>query len=388
MKRILLTLLILYIAGFAWAEPSVAIRQGEEKTDSVVTQDENPSLLDRKEKTSFLERIVRPIEKLLDVDTNYVEPQHHNFQAMMQNRYSYEVYQLTDEAGNTMRFEPKPSMKIGPYAGWSLLFWGYSIDVLHLTGDNRRQEFDVSLYTLPLGIDLFYRKSGDDYSLRDIKLTGIDTSSMEGVPFSGFESSVIGANFYYIFNHRRFSYPAAFNQSTVQKRSCGSALTGIGYTKHSLRIDIPTLNDLFLDNLGVDISNSFTKNLEAENITYTNLELSGGYAYNWVFAPRWCFAASLSLALSYKRAVASNDYTGLDRFVHTITLQGFNLKDITIDGTGRFGIVWNTGKWFAGASAIVHTYNYNKSQFYTNNTFGSVNIYAGFNFGLKKKYRR
>ena len=55
-----------------------------------------------------------------------------------------------------------------------------------------------------------------------------------------------------------------------------------------------------------------------------------------------------------------------------------------IDGVGRFGVVWNNMRWYAGANAIVHTYNYKKPEFSTNNMFGSINIYVGVNFGRIK----
>ena len=55
---------------------------------------------------------------------------------------------------------------------------------------------------------------------------------------------------------------------------------------------------------------------------------------------------------------------------------------------GRFGIVYNNMRWYAGASVIVHTNNYHKPRFRTNNTFGSMNLYVGYNFGLKKRYRQ
>jgi hypothetical protein len=47
------------------------------------------------------------------------------------------------------------------------------------------------------------------------------------------------------------------------------------------------------------------------------------------------------------------------------------------------GIVWNNTRWYAGTSAVFHTYNYSKSQFSTNNMFGNVNFYVGFNFGKR-----
>ena len=51
-----------------------------------------------------------------------------------------------------------------------------------------------------------------------------------------------------------------------------------------------------------------------------------------------------------------------------------------------FGIVWNNTKWYAGASTVIHTYNYKKEQFSTNSSFGSLNIYVGVNFGRKRHH--
>ena len=44
-------------------------------------------------------------------------------------------------------------------------------------------------------------------------------------------------------------------------------------------------------------------------------------------------------------------------------------------------MVWNNTRWYAGWSAILHSYNYKKSQFSTNSFFGSLNFYVGLNFG-------
>ena len=54
----------------------------------------------------------------------------------------------------------------------------------------------------------------------------IDTEPIRGTNFGGLTSTIKGFNLYYIFNHRRFSYPAAFSQSTIQRRSAGSPFVG------------------------------------------------------------------------------------------------------------------------------------------------------------------
>ena len=47
--------------------------------------------------------------------------------------------------------------------------------------------------------------------------------------FTGFQSNIKGLNAYWIFNHKHFSYPAAYSQSTNQRKSCGSLMAGFAY---------------------------------------------------------------------------------------------------------------------------------------------------------------
>ncbi|MBQ6652252.1 MAG: DUF4421 domain-containing protein [Prevotella sp.] len=329
--------------------------------------------------TSTLQKNVdaayKVVKSLNHIDTLYIEPQHFNYTVMLQNTNTYEVYRLNDNEGHSITFAPRPSVKIGPYFGWRWLFLGYTIDVSHLGDSKTKEEYDLSLYSSKIGIDLFYRKSGNDYLIREMDLgKDINTSAIKNAHYDGLNASIKGFNVYYIFNHRRFSYPAAFSQSTVQRISCGSPLVGIGYTRHSLSVDWNKLGQVVEQRLGTDVAEErINKSLMFEKIQYTDVSVSGGYAYNWVFARNWLFASSLSLALAYKRTKGDSRY---DHF----TLRNFTIKNFNLDGVGRFGIVWNNTRWYAGTSAIMHAYNYNKKEFSTNNIFGSINIYVGFNF--------
>lgn len=58
------------------------------------------------------------------------------------------------------------------------------------------------------------------------------------------------------------------------------------------------------------------------------------------------------------------------------------------DFIGRFGLVYNNTRWYAGTSIILRTNNYRTSRFTANNMYGSLNAYIGYNFMLKKKYRK
>ena len=317
------------------------------------------------------------------VDTNYIERQRYNYAVMLQHTTTYETYTLKSESGQSVKFAPEPSNRIGPYVGWRWVFLGYTLDVNHLSNSNRRKEYDISLYSSLFGIDFYYRKTGNDYHITDTNLgEGYAKDILDGTDFGGLSASIKGFDLYYIFNHRKFSYPAAYSQSTVQRRSAGSFLAGIGYTRHEINLDYEELQDVVREGVSIATDGAVTdfeldEGLNFGNVRYTSFSFTGGYAYNWVFARNCLFNASLSAGLSYKTSSASLFSEGQG------IAEGFDFKNCSVDGVGRFGFVWNNTKYFAGASALFHTYNYKRSQFSANSMFGNIYIYAGFNFGKR-----
>ena len=318
-----------------------------------------------------------------EIDTSYIEPQKYNFAFMLQNTNTYEVYRLSSSKEQSITFAPEATVRIGPYFGWRWIFSGYTLDIKHLDfwnkNNNPRQEYDLSLYSSMLGLDIYYRKTGNDYKIRQLYLgKDINTDAIRGTDFGGLTSTIKGFNLYYIFNHRRFSYPAAFSQSTIQRRSAGSPLLGIGYTQHSLDVNWGELNKVISNRLGSLVpANPIDSTLMFSEVKYIDVSISGGYAYNWVFARNWLLAGSLSLALAYKHSAG-------DVLHRSFSFSDFKFNNINVDGIGRFGLVWNNSRWYAGTSTILHAYNYRRHNFSTNNFFGSINVYAGFNFGRKK----
>lgn len=348
----------------------------KEMTDSIVVADSVQQAKPRK--LSLLHRIIRGFDRL---DTTYIEPQHYVFTVMLQGTHTYDRYMLSASGpdGQSITFSPDRKMRFGPYFGWKWLFAGYTFELGNISLSDLKQELDLSLYSSQVGIDLFYRRTGSDYKLVDANFDeNVDVSPLDHVPFDGLYAGITGFNLYYIFNHGRFSYPAAFAQSTQQKISCGSWLAGIGYTRNSIEFNHEALQSIIDERLGKQTLR-LDSGLMFRHVKYYDYNVSAGYAYNWVFAKNWLFGASLQAAVAYKRSVG--DIEGNDG-------EGFSFKNVNLDGVGRFGLVYNNGCLFAGGNVIVRTYNYHKSRFSTNNTFGSMNIYVGYFFGLKRKYRK
>ena len=360
MKKVLLTILAV-VTLQAVAQDTLQVEEQPEK------------------KMSWLRRTIRGFSY---IDEKYVEPQHYNWSVMLQATHTYDYYRLGTSGSNpqSVWLSPEPNLKVGPYFGWRWVFAGYTFDLKNVDVDSKdlKQEFDISIYAAQVGADLYYRRTGCDYKIRSINLgKNVDTRQLEGIPFGGISVGITGVNLYYIFNHQRFSYPAAFAQSTIQKISCGSWMVGVAWTRNSIDFDHEMLQEVIDERLGSNTV-KLDSGLMFNSVRYYNSSASVGYAYNWVFAKDWLFCSSLSLALAYKRTRGDTHRTK----------DILNINNVNIDGIGRFGLVYNNMRWYAGASVIVRAYNYHKSSFAANNIFGSLNMYIGYNFGARGPYKK
>lgn len=311
-------------------------------------------------------------------DTTYVSPNKYNFAFLSNYMTNSEYFNLNSSFPDNQNIQliHPPQNRIGFYLGWQFLFLGWSFSVDDIFYNNKDDHIDngssfqLSLYSSKFGIDLMQIKTGNNFRLR--RISGIDNYPpiRNNIPFEGFSARMTGANLYYIINNKRFSYPAAFSQTTVQRRNSGSGIVGLSVSDHKI----------FLDESGIpqQIRENLNLNMRFGKIRYTNISLSIGYAYNWVIARNVLFSASASPVLAYK--VKKEFQNGED-------VTGF-FKHFNIDVLVRAGIVYNNGKFYVGSSFLGRTYNFNQKDFRMNYGYGSLQLYGGFNFYLKKEYRK
>lgn len=329
----------------------------------------------------------RFIKAFDEFDTTYITPNRYNWAVMLQNTNSFEFYRLSSsQHKQALSFSPRPGVKIGPYLGWRWIFLGYTFDISSLGNGHksRSTEFELSLYSSMLGCDLIYRRTGDNFRIHNVHGFGEEAETVEGHHYNGIRVKVTGINAYYIFNHKHFSYPAAFAQSTVQRKSCGTWKIGFSVTRHDMNFDYGQLPD----ELGRNPEHPLGEEFKFNRIDYMDYSISAGYAYNWVFKKNWLFCISLSPALGYKKThtYLSSVQTDENEQGQRID-RGLHRDNFNIDFTGRMGLVWNNTRNFGGLSVIVHNYNYRRRILNISNTFGTINLYVGLNFHKRKQYR-
>lgn len=348
------------------------------ETADTIAQRSKSQRIDRR-----FERFVKRFIDFNNYDTTYISPNRYNYAVMLCNNSIFESYRIgtTEPRRQQFSFAPNPSYKIGAYFGWRWIFIGWSVDARQLFGgsgkeNSKKTEFTLNLYSSKIGVDFYYWKIGNDFKIKELQ-GFTDGSSSEvlnkqdvSINFDGLRASVKGFNLYYIFNNRHFSYPAAFSQSTNQRKSAGSFLSGFSYSQHRMTFDYAKLPEWIL-------TQTVTP-LRVDKLQYADLSLHFGYAYNWVFARNCLACLSLTPAVAYKRSRIHSSYEAGDESHH-----GLNFDFIT-----RAALVYNNAKYFAGLSWVNHTYDYRRHNLQTSNSLGTLQLYIGFNFGLKREYRK
>ncbi len=317
-----------------------------------------------------------------DADPAYVAPNYYKFTAMLQNTNFYQSYRMsvTDAEGykRTLRLSPNPGFKVGPYFGWRWIFYGYTFDVSRPRRAGKSSEMNLCLYTSQIGADLVYVRNTNDFTIdRASGFSNAVNQAVRGQAFPGMDAITLSANMYYVFNHKHFSYPAAYAQSTVQRRSAGSWLLGIYLSRQRIRFDYDQLPSVLTTPEEGQTEAPISAEEMVSKVDYSSYNISIGYAYNWVFARNCLFDISLSPSLGIKRARGER-VRGEDVWL--------NMRHLKFDVLSRAGIVWNNSHYFAGTSLVMYMYDYQKNRYSLTNSIFYLNVYVGFMFDRKSQY--
>lgn len=158
----------------------------------------------------------------------------------------------------------KTTMSLGlSYRGLSA---AVAINPAKMKGVYKDYEFNMNYYSSRLSLDFSYQRS--ETLAGDIERD----SGMERLESGDVTMKVANVAGYYTFNHRRFSFPAAFTQSYIQRRSAGSWLAGISYQGGSIKTS--------------DALKAKNPKAPDVRIYVGHLGIGGGYGYNWVIGEK------------------------------------------------------------------------------------------------------
>lgn len=205
---------------------------------------------------------------------------------------------------------------------------GVAVNPAKFAGKCKDFEYNLNSYSNRYGFDVVFLSSKTYHGYKASDAERIDIRKGQ------ISQNALNLNFYYAFNYRRFSFPAAFSQSYIQKRSAGSWMIGASFDGSKTE-----LNDM--------------------TIRLNEFAVGAGYAYNLVIARHWlCHLSALPTMTIY-----SHDYTKTRTSADednapsaTSTVRHdmkYHFPSAII--TGRGAVVYSWRNKFAGATAV---YNY------------------------------
>lgn len=260
------------------------------------------------------------------------------------NAIRYKNIQDGNDSHAHITTTPRGTISLG--ASYMGLAAAVSINPGKISGSNTDYELNISATSNRYIFDFNYQRaktlSGDITTKNGVYHISKDHLKMKMV-------NIFAC---YIFNHRRFSYPAAFSQSYFQKRSAGSWLAGFSFMGGSVHTNEEAPAGAFDMHLKV-----------------TNVSIGGGYAYNLVHR-KWLFH------LSAMPTIIVYNY-------NNITMEGIKMEEYThfpdLLINSRAAIIYNISpKYFIGSNLVVNSSTFGNFNHYTFQTKWHARAVFGF----------
>ncbi len=253
-----------------------AFGQEQDSISGATPEKSTPTLLGR----------LRQVQAYLDsaahrkVDPRYIEVPEKPWRIILRYKENavdvdyanrYEIPELNEYTDWRMCFEPPLAASIGIWAGYR----GTGLSFSKSLAKNAGRYFSVSSTGARYGFN---------FQLRRFKTSAVtvtaknyqngeqieDTYEEEGNLLSPVWIRSAYVNGYYVFNGRRYSQAAAYNQSVIQRRSAGSFLAGATWYQSSL--DFSDIDN----SIAIMLSNNIGR------IKVHQANIGFGYGYNWV----------------------------------------------------------------------------------------------------------
>lgn len=205
---------------------------------------------------------------------------------------------------------------------------GVAVNPAKFAGKCKDFEYNLNSYSNRYGFDVVFLSSKTYHGYKAADAERIDIRKGQ------ISQNALNLNFYYAFNYRRFSFPAAFSQSYIQKRSAGSWMIGASF-----------------DGSKTELSDMI--------IRLNEFAVGAGYAYNLVIARHWlCHLSALPTMTiyshDYTKTLTSADEDNAPSATSTVRHDmKYHFPSAII--TGRGAVVYSWRNKFAGATAV---YNY------------------------------
>ena len=266
-----------------------------------------------------------------------------------------------DMGGNTGNYylSADPKVTLGIMANYRGISASFSFSPSKILSDISDMMSAINYYSNTFGFDLTFEKV-DAFHGR----TSIDSKSHK---LANTNMRLFALTGYYVFNGKKFSLPAVFNSTWVQKRSAGSFLVQAGFNTGRVKIG---------DNL--DPNHEFASSLN--RIDMRSISIGGGYGYNLVAGKHWLLHGTVQPSLmiwqNYKLHTVDSDGKA-----ETNKMDNGRLNFFIV---GRLGAIYSWERYFIGLTSVIqHSKSGKDSDFALRDTQWQARAFFGWRLQTK-----
>ncbi len=295
-------------------------------------------------------------------DTAYVKPTGYRMNVRAKSDNWLQSYSFRLDNDMTMDLVSTPSTSLGVYLSYMAVSMGYDVNIskYFMGATNVRKRFDLQFNCSLFAASLSYLDNNSTTTITNI--TQNDHKMFEDIKFKGVEARTLMANLFYFFNHKRYSYAAAYSFGRKQVRSAGSFFLGLEYWNQNYNFDFSYLPEWITDKFPHEWEGHVYK------VNTKNIGLKAGYAYNFVVSRNWMLGVSESPTIGVSKSLIRTT-------VHNKWSVGFT-------NHAQLSAVWNNRKWFAGAIGRLQTSLAYDRQSVLINNYADLELTIGYRFNL------
>lgn len=293
-------------------------------------------------------------------DPEYVVGVGKNWKVLMKNYNWMESYMLmfSMHSRDMLHIRSNIFNDLGAYISFMAVSVGYTANVNALAGHESNRSnlnFNFTCSRFTANIDILsttgntrithFGKYNPGYNL-NYRLDDIEHKALSG-------------EFFYFFNHRKYSHAAAYCFSKYQLKGAGTAIIGLAFNNQRISINFSSLPEEMKQALP-DLENLY-------RFRYTDYAIVSGYAHNWVLHPRrWLINLTTNPSIGFRHSYA-------DSSEGSKTMLATNLR-------ARFAFVYNHKALFASLSGRVDANLFFNSKYAFFNSTESVSLIVGARF--------
>lgn len=235
---------------------------------------------------------------------------------------------------------------------------------IHKYGSTSRLDIQMSIYSRLIGGDAYLQLYKGYYNNNPQDLMQWDKDYYPKIP--DMNSISLGANVYYVFNHKKFSNKAAYSRTQIQQKSAGSV--ALGYFLNYDEVDSPK------GFIPVEYPDTIGNDFDVKSFRYFATGFSVGYMYTWVISKSFFLNGSLIPGFGYKN-IRLTDGAGeseIEQQPHVQLLM-------------RGALGYENKHFYAGLTGMALIRNIQYKEYEINLATEQVRFFIGKRFGVGKK---